>query len=69
MLAICYQVVNAYETNEYTFTHRLSFLGQTNGKEKTSVHECFFYYRIGTIKKRGTERIDKKVIIFIRQKV
>jgi hypothetical protein len=63
------QVVDAHETDESSFTHRFSFLGQTNGKAKTSVNECFFYYRIGTIKKRGTERIDKKVIIFIRQKV
>ena len=43
--------------------------GGTNGKEKTSVNECFFYYRTGAIKRGGAEAIDKKVIIFIRQKV
>ena len=38
-------------------------------KQRHQSMNAFFYYRIGTIKKRGTERIDKKVIIFIRQKV
>lgn len=60
MLAICYQVVNAYETNEYTFTHRLSFLGQTNGKEKTSVHECFFITELERLRKEEQNELTKK---------